>query len=92
MRFEVLMMVKMLILVFWVVMPHSLVSGYHCFGATYHLCLQCRSILKMGAVLSSETLVTTNKTDVNSEDSNQLVKATSLPSHHNSSHYCYIIA
>jgi hypothetical protein len=37
MRFEVLMAVKMLMLVFWVVMPYGLVGTYQYFGGTYCL-------------------------------------------------------
>jgi hypothetical protein len=46
--------VKALIMVFWVVMPCSLVGSYHCFGGT--------SALNMKAIQSSEMMVTTYKT------------------------------
>jgi hypothetical protein len=36
-RFEVLMVVKMLMLVFWVVIQCEVVGTYQCFGATYCL-------------------------------------------------------
>jgi hypothetical protein len=38
--FEVLTTLKMSVVVFWVVMLFSLVSGYQCFIETYHLHLQ----------------------------------------------------
>jgi hypothetical protein len=43
--------------VFWVVTPCILVGGYQCFGGRYRLSLHF--IMKMAAVCSSETLVTT---------------------------------
>jgi hypothetical protein len=59
------MVVKMLIMVFWVVMPCSLVGSYHCFGGT--------SALKMKVIHSSEMMVTTYKTTQHHipEDHNQ---------------------
>jgi hypothetical protein len=44
-------------MVFWVVTPYELVGRYHTFGGTY--CLY--PALKMEAVCSSETMVSTNK-------------------------------
>jgi hypothetical protein len=40
MRHEVFTAVKIRIVVFWVMMSHSLVGGYQCFGGTYHFHLQ----------------------------------------------------
>jgi hypothetical protein len=40
MRFEVLMTVKMLMLVFWVATPCELVGRYHHFKGTFYLYLQ----------------------------------------------------
>jgi hypothetical protein len=40
MTFEVLTVVKMSMLVFWVVLPRRLVGTYECFGGTYCLHLQ----------------------------------------------------
>jgi hypothetical protein len=52
MRFEVLMVVKMLMLVFWIVMLCGLVGRYQCFGGTF--CFHLRA-----SVCSSERLVCT---------------------------------
>jgi hypothetical protein len=55
------MVVKMLFVVFWVVIPYSLIDGYQYFCT-----------LKMEVIQSSETVVTTYKTaqNHNSEDHN----------------------
>jgi hypothetical protein len=54
-------------------MSYSFGSGYEYFGGMYHLHLRVEVTLKMEAVRSSETLVTTYKTawHHNPEDHNQ---------------------
>jgi hypothetical protein len=42
MRFKVFMAVKMLIVVFWVVTPCSVTSGYQHFGEIYHLIIRVK--------------------------------------------------
>jgi hypothetical protein len=63
MRFGVITAVKMSLMVFWAVTPCGIVDRYRRFGGTYCLQLQGKtyktSRLKMEAVCSSETLVST---------------------------------
>jgi hypothetical protein len=64
-RFNVLAALKMSIVVFWDVTPCNLEDGYQLFGRTYctHLWYEVTNfILKMEAINSCETLVTTYKT------------------------------
>jgi hypothetical protein len=59
MMFEVLTALKILMLVFWVVMPCGLVGRHQRFGGA--CCLHRTSGMKMEVVRSSETLVSTCK-------------------------------
>jgi hypothetical protein len=61
-RFEVFMVVKSWIMFLHVEGTCGLAGDYQCFGGTYCFHLRDKNVLKMEAICSWETLITTYKT------------------------------
>jgi hypothetical protein len=64
MKHKVLMVVKMLVLIFWILMPYGLASRYHHFRGTATLKMEVMFLQNVCVLLTRPHSITTHKTNM----------------------------